>query len=271
MAETSRVDYGVERARRGGSAGTVAAIAVLALGAGAARAGEAPCWLDHGAVVVAAALGDVAGDFIVDLSRPTSALHVTRANSDGVEADAVAAPLEIAGERIAALQVPVLDLDPQTRAFDTSINGIIGWDALRRWRVALDLRRGGCRLVLGSRTAGRGRDVRLPLREIAGAPAVPALATDGSAVRAGLFRLDTAQEATVIDGSRLSHLAPPGGAPVRLRAVEFAGALFEQVPAGVGSSRSSAVEGSLGLGVLRGAMLTLDAARGEVWVTPPGQ
>jgi hypothetical protein len=269
MAETPGVDYG--RPCAGRRIAAAAGVCFALAGAEAAVAGETPCWIDHGAVVVAAALGDIAGDFIVDLSRPVSALHVTRANSDGVEADAVTAPLAVAGERIATLRVPVVDLDAQTRVFDTSINGIIGWDALRRWRVALDLRRGRCRLALGPRSAGSGPDVHLPLSEIAGAPAVPALATDGSAIRAGLFRLDTAQEVTAIDGARLSRIAPSGGAPVRLRAVEFAGALFEQVPAAVGAGQSSGLEGSLGLGVLRGVKLTLDATRGEVWVTPPGQ
>src|SRR5439155_3103015 len=42
-----------------------------------AWAGEARCWYENGALVVSAALGDIAGDFILDVSATTSALNNT--------------------------------------------------------------------------------------------------------------------------------------------------------------------------------------------------
>jgi hypothetical protein len=42
-----------------------------------APAGQTRCWVDNGAVIAPAAFGDIAGDFIFDLSAPQSVLHST--------------------------------------------------------------------------------------------------------------------------------------------------------------------------------------------------
>jgi hypothetical protein len=248
-------------AMRCGKSGAVAALWVTALAGGQARAGEARCWIDRGAVVTAAAFGDIAGDFIIDLSRPASALHVTRANLDGVDADAATAPLEIAGQRIAAMRVPVVDLDPETRALDTSINGIIGWDVLGRYSVTLDLRRGGCRLTLSPvRRRGGSADRGLPLVMVSGAPAFRAAVADSRTSRAGLFWIDTGQTESRITGTTLSRPMPDASTPVRVRAVSIAGVLFEQIAAQPDPPSTSAA-GAIGTAVWRGALIRIDSAR----------
>jgi hypothetical protein len=245
------------------------ALAMAVLDRGSARAGETRCWLDQGAVVAAAAFGDVAGDFIIDLSRPVSALHVTRANLDGVDADAVEGPLEFAGQRIAALKLPVVDLDPQTHAFDTSINGIIGWDVLGRYAVTLDLRRGGCRFALSPR---RGRPTRtgrgLAMVAVSGAPAFRAAIADSRTSRSGLFWIYTGGMESRIAGAGLAGPIPAGGAPVRLRAVSIAGVLFEEVPALPDPSVGPAA-GAIGTTIWRGALIRIDPARQEMRVEFP--
>ena len=70
---------------------------VLALTSGPSLAGEARCWVDHGALVAAVSFGDIAGDFILDVSTPKSALHLTRAQGDGIDAVSAVRPLVIAG------------------------------------------------------------------------------------------------------------------------------------------------------------------------------
>ena len=254
--------------------GALAALSALAGPATAARAGATPCWIDHGAVVASAAFGDIAGDFIIDLSRPVSALHETRANQDGITGEFARAPLTFAGERIAELNMPVVDLDAQTRPFDTVINGVIGWDVLGRYAVELDLRRGRCRLTLTLPQRGvRRRPNALRLVEISAAPALPAAVSDGVDAQTGRFRIDTAQEAVQVAGARLSR--PKEGkdasAPVRLRAVSVAGVLVEQVPAAVMEPPDAGVTGSLGLSVWRGGVLRLDPVERQATFRRPDQ
>jgi hypothetical protein len=239
------------------------ATACALMGAGeGARAGETPCWIDHGAVVAPAAFGDIAGDFIIDLSRSSSALHDTRANMSGITAETARGPLSLAGERMADVSLAVVDLDTETRAFDTVINGVIGWDVLGRYAVELDLRKGRCRLSLASphHQVRRLSDAALSLVEVGGTPALLAAVSDVVSAQEGLFRIDTAHEAVAVTSARLSR--PKTGkdeaAPVRLRAVSVAGALVEQVPGAVMDPAVSGVAGSLGLSVWRGGVLRLD-------------
>jgi hypothetical protein len=248
------------------AATAVAAALWLVAGAGAGRAGTIPCWVDHGAVVAAAAFGDIAGDFIIDLSRPVSALHVTRANLDGIDAQTATGRLDLAGRRLEAVTWPVVDLDPETRAFDTTINGIIGWDVLGRYAVTLDLRGGGCRITLSMpRRRGRG----LLLTMVGGAPAVAARIADSTSARSGLFWIDTGRLASRIAGAALSRPMPAGGAPGRLRALSLDGALIEQIPAepAAGSAAASAI----GVGVWQGAWLSIDPAARRLRLRVPAR
>ena len=54
---------------------------------GAARAGETACWFENGAVVAPAVIGDMAGDYVIDLSAPRTLLHETRAQMTGVRSE----------------------------------------------------------------------------------------------------------------------------------------------------------------------------------------
>ena len=81
IAERRRLGY---RSRLCASPCVLALAAVVA-SAGAARAGETRCWMDRGVLVVPAAFGDVAGDFILDLSAPGACCMSTGAQCDGIE------------------------------------------------------------------------------------------------------------------------------------------------------------------------------------------
>lgn len=255
------------------SPGRAVLLFALLAAAGGARAGATRCWLDHGALVAPAAFGDIAGDFIIDVSRPASALHDTRAGADGIATDAARGPLTLAGERTDDLDLPVMDLDARTRPFDTVINGVIGWDVLGRYAVRLDLRRGGCRLRLSRARRIARRAGALPLVEVGGAPAIPAAVSDGVNARSGLFLIDTGQEEVSVADARLSR--PRSGkdkdAPVRLRAASLGGVLVENVPGAVMEPLVGGVAGALGLSVWRGGVLDLDPARRRVSLWSPRQ
>jgi hypothetical protein len=234
---------------------------LLALTAGVARAGETRCWLDKGAVVVPAAFGDIAGDFVLDLARPASALHDTRANMNGLTGASATARLSVAGVSYRRMTLAIIDLDDQTRRFDTTINGVLGADIARGKILILDFRVGRCRLTLaGGRGAGRRGAGGVPLIWSGGIPAAKAVVSDGVTTRPGLFALGTAQAATVISKGALSRPAKAED-QIRLRAVEFAGQLFEQTPAQLGPAPVSGLSGALGTAILARGRLVLDGRR----------
>jgi hypothetical protein len=236
-------------------------VGTISLAASGARAGETRCWLDKGAVVVPAAFGDIAGDFVLDLTRPVSALHDTRANMNGLTGTSATATLSVAGVSLREVTLPILDLDPQTARFDTTINGILGADILRGRVLTLDFRGGRCRLTLGKRLPARRRGaVRIPLAWVGGVPAAKAVVSDGVKVRPGLFALGTARAATLISRGSLSRPAKVDD-QVRLRAVEFEGQFFEQTPAEIGAAPDSELAGALGTAVLARGRFILDGRR----------
>ena len=215
--------------------------------------------MDNGAVVVAASFGDIAGDFILDAAAPKSLLHLTRAQSDGIDAPSASRPFVLAGEHIANLEMTVSDLDARSRAFDTTINGVIGDDVLRRFVVEIAF--SPCRITLyRHRPAPMAETSTLRVSEAAGIPAIHASISDGTQSRAGLFAIDTARSASQIAGAALSRSAPESGPkpPVRLRALAVAGRLFEQTPAGVSLAAPGALQGSIGTAVWSHWRLRLD-------------
>ena len=230
---------------------------------GPASAGEGRCWIDHGAVVVAAAFGDIAGDFILDASAPKSQLHLTRAQGDGIDATAARRPLTVAGERVAVFDMDVVDLDERTRLFDTTINGVIGADLLRRYVVDIDF--SPCRIRLGHRApkpvAGAAR---LVVREVDGVPTVRASISDGPQARVGDFAIDTGRAASRITGATLSRTPRPGSdPPTRLRALALGDHLFEQIPAEVSTTRDA-----IGTGVWSQGRVRLDLRDGWMEFKP---
>jgi hypothetical protein len=247
----------------------LAAVAILGLlTAAPARAGETACWFENGAVVVPAAFGDIAGDFIVDASAPASQLHVTTAETFGIDTPTARASLRLAGERIGPLTLQVADLDSRAKPFMTSIVGVIGADALKPF--VTDVSTQPCRVRLSRRADRHAGAVRLRLRMVDGVPAAPAAISDGVISRAGWFAIDTGQAPTLAADARLSRTPAPGSdPPVRLRAVSVAGRLFEQVPGGVLAQPHPGLAGSIGMAVWSRFRLRLDPRHGWLELTPP--
>jgi hypothetical protein len=257
-------------------------IASLALAAGVTaapptQAAGVRCWVDKGALVAPAAFGDIAGDFLIDPATPASQLHVTRAQLAGLDVASVTRDLVIAGQRIHGLTMAVVDLDARTGHFDTTINGVIGADVLGRFTLAMDWR--PCRLALDPGSGGaappRPGAQRLEIHMVAGRPLVAARITDGVTVRSGLFALDTGDWTSRIAGAALSRPPPTGPAgtetPIRLRALEVAGQLFEQVPATAGPAETNGADGVIGMAIWSHWRLRLDSAGGwlELGPAPP--
>lgn len=241
------------------------AFSIVALAPAAAFAGQTRCWIDKGALVASAAFGDIAGDFLIDLSSPVSQLHNTRAELAGLEAPVIRRDLTIAGKRVAGVDMAVADLDARTRAFDTSISGVIGADVLGRYTV--DIETSPCRIRLSSVQTRRFRGgVRLSVKLVDGRPLVGAKISDGVRVRTGLFAIDTGRWATGVADARLSRTpdADPDQPPVptRLRALELGGKLFEQAPAFIDSGGDGEPTGSIGMAVWSSWHLRLDMQYG---------
>jgi hypothetical protein len=262
---------------RGGDKRATVCGAVACLAAGTlampahARVGSARCWVDKGALVVPAAFGDIAGDFLIDPATPNSLLHVTRAQSAGIETGAATRTLVVAGRRIPAFSMRVADLDGRTRDFDTTINGVIGADLLERFTVDIDWR--PCRIRLWRDHPGvPAGATRLSLRAVDGRGLVPAFVSDGVAVRADGFAIDTSRWASLITDAHLSRPEDikPGEAaePVRLRALELAGRLFEQVPAAVPANVAEREPSTIGLAVWSRWRMRLDLGDGWLAVSP---
>ncbi len=231
--------------------------------------GEVRCWIDRGALVAPALFGDIAGDFLIDLSAPASALQDTRAGLDGVSAASATSNLTLAGQTVREFPMAVADLDARTRGFETVINGIVGADFLARFIVEIDP--SPCRIRLVRQTARRRHgSTRLAVTMASGRPLVAARITDGARIRSGLFALDTAEWPTTLFGDRLSRAGPAAAPPpARLRAMTLAGRLFEQVPAVVAAAPDVGVaRGALGLSVLSRWSLRLDMSHGWLDLSP---
>ena len=232
--------------------------------------GEVRCWIDRGALVAPAVFGDIAGDFLIDLSAPASALQDTRAGLDGVGAASATSNLTLAGQTVKEFPMAVADLDARTRGFETVINGIVGADFLARFIVEIDP--SPCRIRLVPQTDRRRHgSARLAVTMASGRPLVAARITDGARIRSGLFALDTAEWPTTLFGDRLSRAGPADAAPppARLRAMTLAGRLFEQVPAVVAAAPDGGVaRGALGLSVLSRWSLRLDMSHGWLDLSP---
>jgi len=247
---------------------------ILALTARPAHAGAARCWFENGAVVAPAAFGDIAGDFIIDVSAPKSQLHLTRAQGDGIEGASAQGSLTLAGERLDGLAIAVVDLDARSAGFPTVINGVIGADVLERFVVEIAF--APCRLTLYRRAPARWRNaVRLAVRRVNGIPVVAAGVSDGRTTRRGAFAIDTASAPVRLAKASLSR-PPPAGvdpashtrAPARLRALSLAGRLIEETPAGLLDGAPAGLDGAIGDAVWSRFSMRLDLKRGWLDLAP---
>lgn len=275
MTMIPTLDHRARRRRRPPPRAIVASLVLAAgwlAGVTASRAGEARCWIDKGALVASAAFGDVTGDFLIDLAAPVSQLHDTRAQMAGLTGPAATRTLAIAGQRVPAFTLAIADLDARTARFDTVITGVLGADLWRRFTVEIDPGP-ACRLRLTRARRGRrphGR--RLPLTTDQGPPLVPAILADGTHIRAELVAIGTAQWVTRIDGAAPSRPIPATGAeastPLRLRALEVGGRLFEEVPAETSGPDTPEAPSVVGLSVWSNWRLRLDIQDGWLDLAP---
>ncbi len=241
----------------------------LAFAATTASAGETRCWFENGAVVAPAAFGDVAGDFIIDLSQAGSQIHETSARMRGYTGNTMVATLRVGGARLNGFTAGVADLDARTSGFTTNISGILGADAFRGFVFELDF--APCRLRLSRDAKGEvAARSSIRLRTFGGRPAMPATISDGVDSRSGWFLIDTASRGSLIANAGFSRPPrdPAVAAPARLRALSLAGALFEQTPAGLMTQDDPGVDGAIGAAVLSHFRLRLDQTRGWLTLTP---
>jgi len=251
------------------------ALAVISAAALPAIAGETRCWVDNGAVVVPALLGDIAGDFILDLSAPHSQLHLTTAQSHGLDdAAETEGPLILASERIPA-RLAIADLDDRGWGFATNIDGVLGADVLAGYVV--DLGFAPCRLTLRRRAPAATVLSSLPLTTIAGIPTVSASIFDGRKMRTGHFAIDTGAaglrlSADVARFSRLSARVDPlsrDRPPARLAALSMGGAVLPNQRAALEIGAPDGVLGGVGTDVWSRYVLRLDRRRGRLSLIAP--
>ncbi len=243
---------------------------VLSLAAaGSARAGEATCWVDNGAVVVSASMGDIAGDFVLDLATPKSELHLTRALSEGIITPDFRAPVRLAGMKLGVADIAVANLNARTWGFTTEISGVIGADLLDGYVVDLTLAP-TCRIALwrGKAPAFDARS-SLKLTTLDGAPLVTAEITDGTSARAGLFALETGGAGVRLSPriaalSRTKKGIDPNSRtdpPAWLRGVSIAGDGWSDLPSALDPDAPPDRLGDLGLAVWRRYAVRIDLKR----------
>jgi hypothetical protein len=238
--------------------------AVLLLTAGQAVAGETACRLDRGRIVVTAAFGDVAGDFVLDAARPRSTLDDTVAGMWNLGEHEARADLRLAGKRLPRFSMQVAPLN------SAGISGVIGVDALRGF--VTEITTAPCRVTL-SQTAGRPWPIRLPLREVGGALATSAAVSDGVTSRSGWFAVATGAPGVTLVDAKLTR-APPKDAdsdwpPARLRALSVGGdLLFENIPTGVEDSAPPGLAGAIGEEAWHTFRMRLDPKRGRLELAP---
>jgi hypothetical protein len=254
-------------------AALVLAALLASLLAAPAAAGEAPCWIDNGAVVVSAAIGDIAGDFILDPAAPRSILHLDRAQLEGLDGPTYAATLSVAGERFPA-SLAIASIDARSLGLPTTINGVIGADVLANWVV--DLRFSPCRLALSRRAPAPHYGRMLPIAMMAGVPAVQASISDGRLALAGWFAVSTddagVRVSNVVAGlSRKPRRIDPNGryrAAARLAALGVADRAMTNLPASLQADAPPGLIGELGDVVWeRYAAIRLDIRRRQLWLT----
>jgi len=241
------------------------ALNLLVASGGPALAGQTACWFENGAVVVPAAIGEVAGDYVLDLSAPHTLLHETAAQRAGFAQTALVLPVRLAGQQAAAAPVAVRDLDYRGVGFVTPIAGVIGADILDRYVVTLDF--APCRLGLEppGRSATRPAGA-LRVALVGGVPTVVASASDGLTGVSGPFALDTASNGGV--RARGPADAPRQRPAGTLRALSLGGVLRQDLPAVVAGELPDGVVGAIGVAVLAGYRLRLDVGAGRLWLTP---
>jgi len=255
----------------------LALAALLALAATPTWAGEAACWFEGGVIVVSAEVMGVPGDYILDTATPHTALADSQAQAAGFAETQLVGEVRLAGVVAANRPVAVEALDLRTGALPTPVAGVIGADVLRGYVV--DVSFAPCRVALwpvGQAPSFHAAAV-LPLGWVAGRPVTRAAAADGPHALAGGFApaigADTAVRlsdamASAPGAAKPKELYPYGVLRPRLRALSFAGRLWENLPAGLLRAEDPALLGEVGAPVLARYRLRFDFPAGKLLLTP---
>ncbi len=223
-------------------------------------------------MVVPAAFGDVAGDFILDLSAPKSELHVDvalrRRDRDAAD-DGAAAP----GRRDHPGHARRGDLDARSLGLPSTINGLIGADVLAGYVV--DIRFDPCRVRLW-----RGRApplhaiATLPIELADGVPSIPATIADARGVAlAGRFAIDTGTAAVRLSSQAASLSRTLGkdvdpasrlDPPARLEALGLAGVALRRLPAALEDDLPPTLTGGVGTAAWSHYEVRVDLRRGRL-------
>jgi hypothetical protein len=255
----------------------LALAALLSLAAAPAAAGESACWFENNVLVVPAEVAGVAGDYILDTATPQTVLADTQAQAAGHDGTSLTAEVRLAGLRLTDRAVAVAGLDLRTGALPTPVAGVIGADVLKGFVLDVSFR--PCRVGL-SRPGGAprfGRAQRLPIAWIAGRPTVRAGAADGPRAILAPFAPATGGDTAVRLSDSLAaapgaakpkELYPYGVLRPRLRALSFAGTLWQDLPAGLLKAEDPALAGEIGTPLLAAWRLRFDFPRGELLLAP---
>jgi hypothetical protein len=247
---------------------------LLSLAAGQACAGESACWFENNVLVVPAEVAGVAGDYILDTATPHTVLAETQAQTAGYEETSLRAEVRLAGLALKDRPVAVADLDLRTGALPTPIAGVIGADVLEGFVVDVSFR--PCRVALwrpGQAPRFSGAAGRLPMQWIAGRPTVRSGAADGPRAFLGAFAPATGGDTAVRLSDALAaapgaakpkELYPYGVLRPKLRAFSFAGALWQDLPAGLVKAEDDGLAGEVGTPVLAHWQLRFDFPRGAL-------
>lgn len=250
---------------------SVLALSLVLTAAGSAKAGETACWFENGAVIAPAVIGDMAGDYVIDLSAPRTLLHETKAQMAGITQPELPLPVEVAGLKTPAVPIRVADLDARGAGFVTPIAGVIGMDVLAGHSVEIDFAH--CRVRIDKPWRAR-RQVVLPVEVVEGLPTIIAAVSDGPVVLQGPFAIDTASKAMARLSTRGAaatgklDMTARHKAPARLRALSIGGVLAENVPASLADDLPEGVAGTLGTGLWGGHRLRLAADARTLSVAP---
>jgi len=255
----------------------LAALLALVVTPALALAGEAPCWFEGGVVVVGAEVMGVPGDYILDTATPHTQLADSQAQAAGYAETALTGDVRLAGVTARNRPVAVEALDLRTGALPTPVAGVVGADVLKAYVV--DVSFAPCRVALWpARRAPRFKArTALPLRWVAGRPTVSAAVADGPRALAGAFApgigADTGVRisdavARAPGAAKPKELYPYGVLRPRLRALSFAGRLWENQAAGLIKAEDDGLAGQIGAPLLAGYRLRFDFPHGRLLLAP---
>jgi hypothetical protein len=241
----------------------------------AAQAGASRCWFEAGVLVVPAEVMGVAGDYVLDTGSARTQLADTQAEGAGFADTELKGEVRLAGLDLGDRPVAVATLDARLRQLPTPVAGVIGADILGAYVV--DVRFAPCRVALWRPGAAPrfGPATRLPLALRNGVATGPAAVADDRRALAGDFVLATGSDSPVRLRDDLADapgaagreaLYPYGALRPRLRALSFAGDLFEQAPSGLLPRAGQAAAGEIGAPVLAAYRLRFDFPGGRLFL-----